>query len=457
MRQVLALSVLLPVMLAADLFADDWPQWLGPQRDAIWRENGIVATFTPQGPRLRWKATIGSGYSGPAVAGGRVFVMDRIAEGALQEGKLLHDGPPPGNPNFLRRLLPGTERIVCLDEATGDAQWIHEYDCPYSTVATYAIGPRVTPTVDEGRVYTLGTEGHLFCLSVEDGEVLWSKQFKEDYDWEPPEWGAAAHPLVDGDKLICVIGGEGTTVVAFDKLTGDERWRALQSKLPGYCPPVIYEIGGRRQLIIWHGEAVNGLDPQTGQLLWSVPFESTFGMSIGMPRLSNRDLFMTSFNRKSAVIRVADDSESADVVWLGGPKTGIGGVLDTATVDGDHVYGCGLNGRYTCARMSTGEQVWTTYKPTTGKRPGAWANVFTIKHDDRYFLANDVGDLIIARLSPQGYDEISRAHLIQPTHDIGNRTVVWSHPAFANRSVYLRNDVEIRCYSLAKSTISERN
>ena len=455
MRYTLGSFVLLSTLcttapFTTALFGDDWPQWLGPQRDGVWREDGVLAAFAPEGPRLRWKADIGSGYSGPAVAAGRVFVMDRVARGSLHEGKLLHDGSAPANPNFLRRLLPGTERIVCLDESTGETQWIHEYDCPYTTTARYAIGPRVTPTVDQQRVYTLGSEGNLFCLSVEDGDVQWSKEFKTEYGWEAPEWGAAAHPLVDQDKLICVVGGQGTTVVAFDKVTGEERWRALSSERPGYCPPVVYEIGGRRQLIIWHGEAVNGLDPETGQLLWSAPIESTFGMSIGMPRLFERSLFMTSFNRKSAVVRIADDFQSAEITWLGGPKTGIGGVLDTAAIDGEHVFGCGPDGRYTCARLSDGKQIWTSYEPTTGKRPGAWANAFTIKHGDRYFLANDIGELIIARLTPQGYDEISRAQLIKPTHDIGNRTVVWSHPAFANRSIYLRNDGEIRCYSLAE-------
>ena len=118
-------------------------------------------------------------------------------------------------------------------------------------------------------------------------------------------------------------------------------------------------------------------------------------------------------------------------------------------LDGDYVYGCGNRGRYVCAKLSSGERVWSSFQPAWAKRPISWGNVFTIRNGSRVFLANDHGELIIAKLSPQGYEEISRAQLIEPTHQVGSRKLVWSHPAFANRNVYLRNDKEIRCYSLA--------
>jgi outer membrane protein assembly factor BamB len=152
---------------------DEWPQWLGPNREPVWRETGILDTFSEGGPPLRWKAAIGGGYSGPAVADGRVFVMDRISDlPDLQAGKLLHEKDPPQNRNFVRRLLPGSERVVCLRESDGEVLWTHQYECPYTTVATYAIGPRCTPTVDGARVYTLGEEGDLSCLNVDDGSVI---------------------------------------------------------------------------------------------------------------------------------------------------------------------------------------------------------------------------------------------------------------------------------------------
>ena len=432
--------------------ADDWPQWLGPQRRPVWNETGIIRAFPDAGPELRWRSDVGGGYSGPAVAHGRVFLMDRVGTaGDLNQGELLHDGEAPRNQNFLRRRLKGRERVVCLDESNGKVMWTHEYDCPYTSVALYAIGPRCTPTVDDDLVYSLGAEGDLFCLAVEDGAVVWSKRFTKDYDLKIPEWGVAAHPLVDGERLICVVGGPDSTVVAFNKKTGAELWRALSARQPGYCPPVIYEINGRRQLIVWDSDAVTSLDPISGKIYWSVPFEATFAMSIGAPQPFGNSLYIMSFSRKSAVIDVAPNNRSAEIRWQGNPKLGVDGVLNTAIVQDGHVYASGNGGRYICASLKDGKWLWSTFQPSTGKRPGAWANVFTVQNQGRFFLANDLGDLIIANMSPTGYEEISRAHLIDPTHHVSGRTLVWSQPAFANRSVYLRNDKEIRCYSLADS------
>ena len=431
--------------------ADDWPQWLGLEREPVWKETGIVDRFPAEGPPLRWKHELGGGYSGPAVVAGRVFVMDRVdTEGDLESGKLLHEGNAPANPNFVRRRIPGSERVVCLRESDGQILWTHKYDCPYTSAALYAIGPRCTPTVDGDFVYTLGAEGNLYCLNVSDGTEVWSCDFKQQYGLEIPEWGVAAHPLVDGDRLICVVGGAGTTCVAFDKRTGREEWRALSAGQPGYCPPVIAEIGEQRHLIIWDSDHVSGLDPVTGNVYWSVPFEATFAMTIGAPQVVDQSVFVMGFHRKSALIRIADDGRSAEIVWEGGVKTGVDGVLNTPILIDGYIYACGHGGRYICAKLADGERVWSTFKPSTGRRPQLWANVFSIRHEDRFFLANDRGELIIAQMDPSGYQEICRAKLIEPTHHVSGRTLVWSHPAFSNRSIYLRNDEEIRCYDLAK-------
>ena len=431
--------------------AEDWPQWLGPQRDGIWRESGIVETFPEGGPPLRWKTKIGGGYTGPAVADGRVFLMDRQSSTSLESGKLIQEGPPSKNRNLVRRLLPGKERILCLRESNGKELWSYSYDCPYTSAAVYAIGPRCTPTVDGDRVYTLGAEGRLLCLRVGDGSVVWSRDFQRDYGLQMPLWGIAAHPLIDEQRLICVVGGQDATCVAFDKHTGHELWRSMNATQPGYCAPVIHEFDGVRQVIIWHGDSVNGLNPENGEVYWSVPFKTHLAMSIGAPQSEGNSLFLMGFNRKSAMIEISESGTSAEIVWAGNPKRGINGVMNTAVLLDGHIYACGYNGRYICARLDTGEWLWSTYEPSTGDRPASWANVFTIRHKNRFFHANDFGDLIIAKMSPTGYEEVDRAHLIDPTHQVGRRTLVWSHPAFANRSVYLRNDKEIRCYSLSRS------
>ncbi len=431
--------------------AADWPQWLGVKRDANWNETGIIESFPEGGPTLRWKTKLGGGYSGPSVSNGKVFVMDRLAK-PIKSGKakFLHDGPPPGNINFVRKLLPGVERVVCLNEKDGDLVWVHEWDCDYTTVAAYSIGPRVTPTVEGNRVYALGAEGNLFCLNTKNGKVIWSRDFKTDYDLKIPEWGSSSHPLVDGDQLICVVGGEGSTVVSFDKKTGTENWKSLSATQPGYCPPVIHTLGGKRQLLIWHSDAVEALNPTNGTVYWSVAIKPTYAMSIGQPVVSGNRVFVMSFNRVSACIEVAAGGESAKIAWKGTTRRGIAGVHNTAHIVDGHIYACGPGGKYICARLSDGEQLWTSFGASQGDRPASWGNIFTVKQGDRYFLANDFGELIIAHLKPSGYEEISRAKLIEPTHKVSGRILVWSHPAFANRSVYLRNDNEIRCYSLAK-------
>jgi outer membrane protein assembly factor BamB len=443
-----SLLVVLMACSAIAGFGDDWPHYLGPKHDAAWHEDG-VRTELPMGKlKPKWSTAIGGGYSGPAVSKGRVFVMDRIAPP-------FDPGEVKGNPNFIRAEIPGNERILCLRESDGELIWKHEYDCPYSTAYGYAIGPRCTPTVDGDHVYTLGAEGHLACLRADNGNVVWSKNFKEDLGSKIPWWGCAAHPLVDGNQLICVVGGDGSTVISFDKHTGKENWRALSSKEPGYCPPVIANIHGKRQLLIWHGEAVNGLDPKSGEVFWSAPFKPEYGMSIGAPRVWKDLVFVMGFNRKSGALRVAPDSKSAELAWGLDIRKGGSGVLNTALVDPDGlVYTAGGGKQFRCFDINDGTRIWESEKPLLNAdgKTGSWPSCFTTKHTPSgvTFISNDHGELITAKLSRDGYEEISRTKLIEPTHKVGNRLLVWSHPAYANRRIYLRNDMAIQCFDLAK-------
>jgi outer membrane protein assembly factor BamB len=423
--------------------ADDWPQWLGPQRDGIWRETGILDTFPAGGPPVRWRVAIGAGYSGPAVADGRVYVFDRLLD---------HGTSNPKDP-FPRGTIPGSERVLCLNEADGKILWQFQYPCAYDI--SYPAGPRTTPTVKDGKVYTLGAVGNLNCLEAATGKVLWSHQFKKDYGVESPLWGFAGHPLIDGQKLICLARGEGTTVVAFDKDTGKEIWRALSAPEPGYSAPVIYEAGGRRQLIIWHPEALNSLDPDTGKVFWSQRFASRTGLTIATPRKMGDYLFVSSFYNGSLMMRLATDRPTATEVWRGQKNSerntdGLHSIISTPFLEDGYIYGVCSYGQFRCLKAESGERIWETFVPTGGQEM-RWANAFIIKNGNRFFLPNEKGDLLIAKLSPQGYQEISRTHLLEPANTDPQRAVVWSHPAFANRNVYARNDKEIVCVSLAQS------
>ena len=422
------------------MYADDWPQWLGPQRDAVWRETGILEKFPAGGPKVRWRTPIGAGYAGPAVANGRVYVLDRqLGQGASQ----------PANP-FDKGTIPGTERVLCLNEADGTIIWKQEYDCPYAV--SYPAGPRATPAVRDAKVYTLGTEGNLLCLDAEKGTVIWAHDLKKDYGIKTPMWGFAGHPLVDGRKLVCLVGGEGSVAVAFDRETGKELWRALSAKEPGYCPPMIYEFGSRRQLIVWHPESVNSLDPDTGKIYWTYPHTAVrSGMTIPSPRQLGDRLFLTSFYNGSLMLRI--DSDKPALVWQSKKISetdtdGLHTVMATPYLEGGYIYGPCSYGQFRCLKADTGERIWETFEPTTGKSE-RWGNAFIVKNGDRFFLCNEKGDLILAKLTPEKYSELDRVHLLDPTNRDPGRAVVWSHPAFANRCVYARNDKEIICVSLA--------
>ena len=441
LRRCLRASLLILATLSSR--ADDWPQWLGPQRDGVWRETGIIERFPQGGPVVRWRTPIGGGYTGPAIADGRVFVMDR---------QLAADAANPQDA-FARGEIPGAERVLCLDEADGRILWKHEYDCPYTM--SYAAGPRATPLVAGGKVYALGGEGNLLCLDASDGRLLWSHDFKKEFQVKTPTWGFAGHPLLDGRKLICLAGGDGSVAVAFDKDTGKELWRALSAREPGYCPPTIITAGGTRQLIIWHPESVNSLDPETGKLYWRHPWAIRSGLSIATPRQAGDLLLLSSFYTSSHCFRLDAAKPAATLLWEGKRNSEkqtdtLHSLMSTPFIEEGHIYGVCSYGQLRCLKLETGERVWETFAATTGGGPVRWANAFIIKNGGRFFLANEKGDLIVARLTPKGYEEISRTHLLEPTNSDPHRLVVWSHPAFANHCIYARNDREIVCVSLAK-------
>ena len=193
------LSLLLLIATTCPAHADDWPQWRGANREGIWRETGIVDNLPARGLPVRWRTSIGAGFAGPAVAAGRVYLMDRVLDA---------DAPADLRLQWnYRDKTRGRERVVCLDAATGKQLWLHQYPCEYSIA--YGSGPRATPTVAGGKVYTLGAMGDLFCLDAATGKVVWQKNFVRDYGAEVPIYGCAAAPLVDRERLIAVVGGEG--------------------------------------------------------------------------------------------------------------------------------------------------------------------------------------------------------------------------------------------------------
>jgi len=416
----------------APIFAEDWPEWRGKGRNGIWTESGILDKFPEKGLTAVWRTPIHGGFAGPAVAEGRVFVTDF----KRSSGK------------------KGMERALCLDEKSGKILWTREWDADYQGIS-YDTGPRATPTVDGDRVYIVGGSGTLLCLNARTGDVIWRKDYVKDYRMQMPTWGIASAPLVDGDRLIAIVGGQpDAKVIAFDKMTGKEIWRALPSESEqGYSQPVIVAARGTRQLIIWDPTAVVALDPATGKTYWQHPFRINLSLTLATPVFDGARLLVSSFYNGSMLLDLA--KENASVIWKGKSNSeintdGLHAVVNTPVIDGDYIYGICSYGQFRCLNLKTGERIWETMEVT--KEKARWASGFIVRHGDRYFINNDRGELIIAKLSAQGYQEISRTQLIKPTSNPGNRrelgAVNWSHPAYANRHIVARNDEEIISVSL---------
>jgi len=425
MRRFIQLCVLGLSVTAA---ADDWPQWRGPQRDGVWRETGILTAFGSAALRPRWQVPVGAGYNGPTVARGRVFVMDRVNE------------PAP------------VERVHCLAAATGESLWTHAYPCVYRKVG-YPAGPRAAVLAEADRAYCLGTMGDLRCLDAAQGDVVWGVDLKEAFDIQIPIWGVSAAPLIHEDLLIVQAGGrKGACLVALDKTTGVERWRALDDKA-SYCGPRIVEQAGQSVLICRTGSWVSGLDPRTGARHWQVPFApERMVIAIADPVIWQDWLFNSSFYDGAQLIKLDTQALRATQIWrrVGRDEKQTDALhccISTPLIRDNYIYGVDSYGQLRCLDLATGDRIWESQVPVPRAR---WANIHMVQHEDRVWMFTERGDLIISELSPAGYREISRTHLIDPTTAQLNQRggVCWSHPAFANRCIYVRNDEEIRCFSL---------
>ena len=425
---------------AGDTRAEDWPEFRGQGRLGVWNETGLLDKFPASGLKVLWRTPIRAGYAGPAVADGRVFVTD-----------------------FSRTQgMRGIERALAFDEKTGRILWTQQWEADYAGIS-WDVGPGATPTVDGDRVYVLGRTGRLLALRVKTGEIIWQKDYTRDYGVDRKrwgfDWGIASAPLVDGERLICLVGGErDARVVAFDKMTGTEIWRALPSEAVlglGVAQPIIIAAGGTRQLIIWYTEEVTSLDPVSGKVYWTQPYEVGGAMTVATPVQAGSQLFFTTFYDGPLMLTLDDKQPGASVLWKGKSNSeiqtdGLHAVLATPVIQDGYIYGICSYGQFRCLKADTGERVWETQVVT--KERSRWASGFIVRNGNRVLINNDRGELIIARLSPAGYEEISRTTLIKPTSPPQNRrelvNVSWVHPAYASKHVYMRNDEEIICVSM---------
>ena len=423
---VLLLAMLAAAAMLSAARGDDWPQWRGPNRDGVWNETGIIERFaSPELPR-RWSAKIGSGYSGPTVAAGRVYVSDRVVE---PEEK---------------------ERVHCFAWEDGAKLWTYEYPCVYTI--SYKAGPRASITIDDGRAFAVGAMGHIHAFDAANGKVLWNYT-PEQLKAKAPIWGVAPAPLVVGDLLVCIVGAEDAAVIAFDKRTGRRRWAACPEPI-AYAAPNLIRHGDRTAIACWLAHRIVGLDPVDGSVLWEHPFRPRRWIDqIITPERNGDMLFLSSFGDGSLMLRVRDDRPAVEKLWrrFGADEKNTDALhimMSNPIIADDHVYGIDSYGEFRCLRADNGDRVWEDKTVASQVR---WGSAHMVRQGDRVWVFNDVGELIIARLSPRSFERISSAKLLRPTREQLNRRdgVTWSHPAFAYRHVFNRNDEELVCASLA--------
>jgi len=425
MHRILLLVVLGIIHMSCQ--TQDWPDWRGENRDGIWETSGVVTEFDSDSIGIKWSVPIGPGYSGPTVAKGKVYVTDRLERPSQ------------------------SERVLCFDEQSGEQIWVHEYDCIYEV--GYPAGPRASVVIDEGKAYSLGTMGNLFCFDAATGRVLWQRDLNSEYKINMPIWGIASTPLVDFDKIIVhVSGSNNACVVAFNKDTGKEIWRSLEDRA-GYSAPILIEKNGVRVVVNWTEHSLSGLDPESGEVHWRIPWTTGSGMSIATPVLYEDHIFVSAFYSGSLLVKLGDDYASADVVWQRCGESerntdALHCVMNTPVIMDDYIYGVDSYGELRCLEFSTGDRIWQDLSAVKKDR---WANIHFIQQGDLTWMFNEQGELLITQLSSEGFKEISRAQLIEPTRKQLGRGVTWSHPAFANRHVFIRNDKRLVCADLSSN------
>lgn len=408
-------------LVATKSKAEDWPQWRGTARDGRWHEDRVV-TSLPEGELpLLWKVPIGPGYSGPVVSDGRVYVTDK------------QDGDPT------------SERVLCFDEDNGKLLW--EYAYPVTYTISYTAGPRASVTVQNGVAYALGAMGNLIAFDAKDGRLLWQRDLNGDYSIKMPIWGISASPILVENILIAAIGGSnGASVIGLDVATGEERWRALDDRAQ-YSAPVTIEQVGKVVVVVWTGDNLVGLSPDRGKVYWKIPFTPR-KMPIGVPTpvVDGDRIYLSSFYDGSLMVRAPKDSLTATVLWQAVGKDekkteALHSMIGTPMIKDGYIYGVDSYGQFRCLEAATGTRVWEDLTLTNQER---WGTIHMVDRGEQTWLFNELGELIVGKLSPTGFAIDGRSKLIEPTtiqlSRRNGRGVCWSHPAFANRKVFARSD-----------------
>ena len=409
-------ALLLSAVLA---WTDDWPQWRGLSRDSHSRETGLLKEWPKEGPKLLWQiADLGSGYSTPSIAGGRIYLMSN---------KGLED-----------------EFVDALNVKDGKKLWstrIGKVGNPDQKPSFP--GARSTPTVDGKTIYALGSDGDLVCLESETGKIRWKKSLRSDFGGIPGIWAYSESPLVDGNALVCTPGGKDATMVALDKRNGNLIWKSVfpGGDAAGYASLVVANTGNIRQYVAYTANGLVGVDAKTGAFLWRYEKnKGAQGMSIQTPVFLDGYVYGggTRSGGGSVMLKVLQGSISAEEAYFD-PKlpTAIGGTV----LVGEFLYGCSQSALM-CVEYKTGKVLWT-------ERSIAPASLCYA--DGLLYLHGEGGDVALVEGSPEAYRERGRfTPPGQPKH--GNTMEKsWAYPVISDGRLYIRDLNTLWCYGVKAS------
>jgi outer membrane protein assembly factor BamB len=395
------------ILAATAATAADWPQFLGPRRDGVSPETGLVQSWTAKGPPRVWDFDVGEGYSAPAVKGDRLILFHRIGD---------------------------REVVECLDSDTGKPRWKFAYATQYEDDFGKGNGPRATPLIAGNRVYALGADGWLHCLELETGKKVWARSIAQDYKVPRNFFGIGSSPVMEGELLLANVGGKGAGIVAFAGDSGREVWKAT-SDGASYASPVIATIDGQRQAIFFTREGIVLLDPSNGSTRFRMRWRARSEASVNATSpvvVNDLVFFSASYETGGILIRVR--KEGVATVWQNDEA------LSSHYCNSVHHKGYlyGFDGRQEvgaylrCVELATGKVMWTR------KRFGCGAMVLA---DGNLIVLTERGDLVLVEATPTGYLEKARAHVM------GNLPCR-AHLALANGRLYGRDGAKLVCWDL---------
>jgi outer membrane protein assembly factor BamB len=386
----------------------DWPQFRGPNRDGRSAETGLRATWGKDGPPLVWRKAVGAGYSGPVVAGDRLILFHRV-----------------GN----------QEVVECLHAATGKRRWKFPYATAYEDDYGKGDGPRAAPVVAGGRVYTLGAAGVLHCLNLKSGKKIWRRSVNADYHVRKNFFGVGTTPLVEGKLLLVNVGGKGAGIVAFDRQSGKEVWKATDDGA-SYASPVAATIDGVRHALFFTRAGVVSLDPKTGAVRFRKRWRSRSGPSVNAATpVVVKDLVFISASYETGAVLLKVKKDGAKVVWSNDKS--LSNHYETSIYYKGQLYGFHgrqeLGAEFRCVDFKTGKVRW--------KKEGFGCGSLLLA-DGKLFVLTEKGELVLVDPTPQGYREKARARLLQPP--------CRAPLALANGRLYVRDDGKLLCLDLRK-------